>query len=440
MPLLPTTRVADIAAYADQTVTLAGWVYHKTAKGKLVFVQLRDGSGTIQCVTFKKNVSEETFAAARELTQESACRITGSVRADERAPGGFELDVQEIEIVHLAPEYPISPKEHGTEFLMERRHLWVRSARQHALLRLRAEVMAAAQEWLNERGFVRFDTPLLTATSAEGTTNLFATPYFDLGNAYLAQTGQLYVEAGMMSFGRVYCFGPTFRAEKSKTRRHLTEFWMIEPEVAFADHDDNLALQEQYVSGIVQRVLERCAPELATLERDTATLERVQPPFPRITYEEALRLIEERHAEVEGCAPLQWGDDFGAPHETLIAQQFDRPVFVERYPSSIKAFYMQPDPARPELALCADLLAPEGYGEIIGGSQRIHELELLEQRLSEHGLNRDDYEWYLDLRRYGSVPHSGFGMGIERVVAWIAGTRHIRETIPFPRMLYRLYP
>jgi asparaginyl-tRNA synthetase len=432
--------VANVAQYAGQSITLAGWVYNKTAKGKLVFILLRDGSGTIQCVVFKKNVSEATFAAAQELTQESSCYVTGNVRADERAPGGYELDVQSIEPVHVVQDYPISPKEHGIEFLMEHRHLWVRSARQHALLRIRAEVMAAAQEWLNERGFIRYDTPILTATSAEGTTNLFATEYFDLGNAYLAQTGQLYVESGMMSFGKVYCFGPTFRAEKSKTRRHLTEFWMIEPEVAFADHDDNLALQEQYVSGIVQRVLAKCPRELETLERDTAALERVQPPFARITYDEAIALIGEKHGEVESCTPLAWGEDFGAPHETLIAQQFDKPVFVERYPAAIKAFYMQPDPQRPELALCADLLAPEGYGEIIGGSQRIHDVDLLEQRIREHGLNLDDYQWYLDLRRYGSVPHSGFGMGVERVVAWIAGTRHIRETIPFPRMLYRLYP
>jgi asparaginyl-tRNA synthetase len=440
MSRLPTTTIVNIAQHDGQTVTLAGWVYNKTAKGKLVFILLRDGSGTIQCVVFKKNVSEDTFAAAQELTQESSCYITGSVRADERAPGGYELDVQSIEPTHVVQDYPISPKEHGIEFLMEHRHLWVRSARQHALLRIRAEVIAAAQEWLNERGFIRYDTPILTATSAEGTTNLFATEYFDLGNAYLAQTGQLYVESGMMSFGKVYCFGPTFRAEKSKTRRHLTEFWMIEPEVAFADHDDNLALQEQYVSGIVQRVLAKCPRELETLERDTTALERVQPPFARITYDDAIALIDEKHGEIEGCTPIPWGEDFGAPHETLIAQQFDKPVFVERYPAAIKAFYMQPDPQRPELALCADLLAPEGYGEIIGGSQRIHDADLLEQRICEHGLNLDDYQWYLDLRRYGSVPHSGFGMGIERVVAWIAGTRHIRETIPFPRMLYRLYP
>lgn len=440
MSLLPTATVATIARYVGQRVTLAGWVYHKTEKGKLIFILLRDGSGTIQCVTFKKNVSEETFATAQSLTQESSCRITGSVRADERAPGGYELDVESIELIGPSHEYPITPKEHGVEFLMAHRHLWVRSAKQHAILRIRAEVIAAAQEWLNEQGFVRFDTPILTATTAEGTTNLFATDYFDLGKAYLAQTGQLYVEAGMMAFGKVYCFGPTFRAEKSKTRRHLTEFWMIEPEIAFADHEDNMRLQEEFVSAIVARVLERRRDDLQTLERDTTLLEQVRPPFPRITYDEAIELIAAHQGEVEGADPLPWGEDFGAPHETLIASKFDRPVFVERFPSAVKAFYMQPDPERPEVALCADLLAPEGYGEIIGGSQRIHDPVLLEQRIREHGLRIEDYEWYLDLRRYGTVPHSGFGMGIERVVAWITGTRHIRETIPFPRQLYRIYP
>ncbi|MGQ9873759.1 MAG: asparagine--tRNA ligase [Chloroflexus sp.] len=440
MSLLPTATVATIARYVGQRVTLGGWVYHKTEKGKLIFILLRDGSGTIQCVTFKKNVSEETFATAQSLTQESSCRITGSVRADERALGGYELDVESIELIGPSHEYPITPKEHGVEFLMAHRHLWVRSAKQHAILRIRAEVIAAAQEWLNEQGFVRFDTPILTATAAEGTTNLFATDYFDLGKAYLAQTGQLYVEAGMMAFGKVYCFGPTFRAEKSKTRRHLTEFWMIEPEVAFADHEDNMRLQEEFVSAIVARVLERRRDDLQTLERDTTLLEQVRPPFPRITYDEAIELIAAHQGEVEGADPLPWGEDFGAPHETLIASKFDRPVFVERFPSAVKAFYMQPDPERPEVALCADLLAPEGYGEIIGGSQRIHDPVLLEQRIREHGLRIEDYEWYLDLRRYGTVPHSGFGMGIERVVAWITGTRHIRETIPFPRQLYRIYP
>ncbi len=440
MSLLPTTSIARISSYAGHTITLAGWINHKTEKGKLIFLMLRDGSGIIQCVVFRKAVSETTFTTAQHLTQESACRITGSVRADERAPGGFELDVQEIEVIHIAQEYPITPKEHGVEFLMEHRHLWVRSSRQHAILRIRAEIMAAAQEWLNGEGFVRYDTPILTATSAEGTTNLFATPYFDQGNAYLAQTGQLYVESGMMAFGKVYCFGPTFRAEKSKTRRHLTEFWMLEPEVAFATHTDNLVLQEQLLSAIVQRVLQQCRRELDVLERDTLPLERVQPPFPRITYDTALELIREHHGEVEGCTPLEWGEDFGAPHETLIASKFDRPVFVEKFPAAIKAFYMQPDPERPEVALCADLIAPEGYGELIGGSQRIHDADLLAQRIREYGLNIADYQWYLDLRRYGSVPHSGFGMGLERAVAWITGTHHVRETIPFPRMLYRLYP
>jgi asparaginyl-tRNA synthetase len=415
-------------------------VYNKTEKGKLVFVQLRDGSGTIQCVVFKKNVSEQAFAAAQQLAQEASCMVSGAVRADSRAPGGYELDVQDLALVGASHEYPITPKEHGIEFLMEHRELWVRSSRQHAILRIRAEVIAAAQEWLNDQGFVRFDTPILTATAAEGTSNLFATEYFDLGKAYLAQTGQLYVEAGMMSFGKVYCFGPTFRAERSKTRRHLTEFWMIEPEVAFATHADNMALQEQFVSAIVQRVLARRSADLRALERDTAPLERVVPPFPRILYDDAVALVAQARAENPELPELAWGDDLGAPHETLIAQRFDRPVFVEQFPSVVKAFYMQPNPERPEVALCADLLAPEGYGEIIGGSQRIHDAALLEQRIRDHGLKVEDYEWYLNLRRYGSVPHSGFGMGIERLTAWITGTHHIRETIPFPRMLYRIYP
>jgi asparaginyl-tRNA synthetase len=440
MSMLPTALISQIARHAGERVTLAGWVANKTEKGKLIFLRLRDGSGTIQCVVFKKNVPEETFAAAQQLTLESAVRITGTVRADDRAPGGFELDVSLVEVVHIAPDYPITNKEHGTEFLMANRHLWIRSSKQHALLKLRAEVIAGAQEWLNAQGFVRYDTPILTPVAAEGTTNLFATEYFDLGKVYLAQTGQLYVETGMMSFGRVYCFGPTFRAEKSKTRRHLTEFWMIEPEIAFATHEDNMRLQEQFVSAIVQRCLERCAEELKVLERDTTRLARCLAPFPRITYDAALALIAENQGQIEGATPLPWGEDFGAPHETLIASKFDQPVFVEKYPTAIKAFYMQPDPQRPEVVLCADMIAPEGYGEIIGGSERIHDAALLEQRIREHGLNVDDYQWYLDVRRYGSVPHSGFGMGIERCTAWIAGTRHIRETIPFPRQLYRIYP
>lgn len=447
MSLLPTAYIEHIARHDGQQVTLAGWVYNKTEKGKLVFLQLRDGSGTIQCVVFKRNVSEAAFAAAKELTQESAVYVTGTVRADERAPGGYELDVSDLKIESLSAEYPITPKEHGTEFLIEHRHLWVRSAKQHALLRVRAEVIAAAQEYLNDSGFVRFDTPILTPVAAEGTTNLFATEYFDLGTAYLAQTGQLYVEAGMLSFGKVYCYGPTFRAERSKTRRHLTEFWMIEPEVAFADQDDNMVLQENFVSAIVQRVLERRRADLEVLERDLAALEHVTPPFPRISYDEAVERINRAAAdgvtvppEGQPLPPITWGDDFGSPHETFLAAQFAKPVFVVNYPTAVKAFYMQPVDGRPEVVRCADLLAPEGYGEIIGGSQRIHDVDLLERRLLEHGLNPEHYRWYLDLRRYGTVPHSGFGMGIERCTAWIAGTRHIRETIPFPRQLYRIYP
>lgn len=447
MSLLPTAYIKSIAEHAGDEVTLAGWVYHKTEKGKLIFIQLRDGTGTIQCVVFRKNVVEETFEAARSLTQESSVRIKGMVRADERAPSGFEIDVTAVEPLHIASEYPITPKEHGTEFLMAHRHLHVRSSKQHALLRIRAEVIAAAQEYLNSEDFVRFDTPILTPVAAEGTSNLFATQYFDLGTAYLAQTGQLYVESGVMSFGKVYCFGPTFRAEQSKTRRHLTEFWMIEPELAFADQDDNMVLQENFVSAIVQRVLSRCAKELETLERDTTTLKNVLPPFPRLSYDDAVERInaaagagETVPPEGNALSPITWGEDFGAPHETFLAAQFDRPVFVVNYPTAVKAFYMQPVEGRPEVVRCADLLAPEGYGEIIGGSQRIHDVELLEERIREHGLNPEDYSWYLDLRRYGTVPHAGFGMGIERCTAWIAGTRHIRETIGFPRQLYRIYP
>jgi asparaginyl-tRNA synthetase len=447
MSLLPTAYIEDIARHEGQQVTLAGWVYNKTEKGKLVFVQLRDGTGAIQCVVFKKNVSEEAFAAAKSLTQESSLYVTGNVRADERAPSGFELDVTNLQIVSLAQDYPITPKEHGTEFLMAHRHLWVRSSKQHALLRVRHAVIAAAQEYLNENGFIRYDTPILTPVAAEGTTNLFATEYFDLGTAYLAQTGQLYVESGMMSFGKVYCFGPTFRAERSKTRRHLTEFWMIEPEIAFADQDDNMVLQENFVSHIVQRVLERNRDDLVTLERDLSKLEGITPPFPRIMYDEAVEMINRAAQdgvtvppEDQPVPPIRWGEDFGSPHETFLAAQFDKPVFVVNYPTEVKAFYMQPAEGRPEVVRCADLLAPEGYGEIIGGSQRIHDVDLLEQRIREHGLNPEHYQWYLDLRRYGTVPHAGFGMGIERCTAWIAGTRHIRETIPFPRQLYRIYP
>jgi len=438
--MAPIVSISAIAPYEGQEVTLRGWLHHKREKGRLVFLMVRDGSGIIQSVVFQPDVPAETFAAAEALTQESSLIVTGKVRADPRAPGGFELAVTAVEPVQISQEYPIAPKEHGIAFLMEHRHLWVRSSKQHALLRIRAEVEAAAQEYLNERGFVRFDTPILTPCAAEGTSNLFATQYFDLGMAYLAQTGQLYVEAGMLSFGKVYCFGPTFRAEKSKTRRHLTEFWMIEPEAAYSTFEDNLRLQEEYVSYIVQRCLERRAQDLEVLERDTAPLQRVLSPFHRISYDDAIQLIAAHYQEVGECTPLSWGDDLGAPHETLIASRFDRPVFVTHYPTKVKAFYMEPAPGRPEVTLSADLLAPEGYGEIIGGSQRIHDPELLERRIVEWGLRPEDYGWYVDLRRYGSVPHSGFGMGIERVVAWIAGVHHIRETIPFPRILGRIYP
>jgi asparaginyl-tRNA synthetase len=438
--MAPIVEIAHIAEYEGQEVTLQGWLYHKREKGKLIFLLVRDGTGIIQGVLFQPDVAPAVFAAAGALTQESSLIVTGSVRADKRAPGGYELTVSGLEAVHIAEEYPIQPKEHGVSFLLEHRHLWVRSSMQHALLRIRAEVESALQDFLNERGFVRFDTPLMTATAAEGTSNLFATEYFDLGTAYLAQTGQLYAEAGAMAFGKVYCFGPTFRAEKSKTRRHLTEFWMVEPEMAFYDHEDNLKLQEEFISYIVQRCLERRAQDLEVLERDTAPLERVVPPFPRITYDEVVEIVAEHYQEIEECTPLTWGEDLGAPHETLISLRFEKPVFVTHYPTKAKAFYMEPHPDRPEVSLCADLLAPEGYGEIIGGSQRIHDLELLKQRIVEWGLDMEDYEWYLDLRRYGTVPHSGFGMGIERLVTWIAGIHHIRETIPFPRMLGRIYP
>jgi len=435
----PHVYIEDIAEHVGTEVTLKGWLYNKRSSGKIHFLQVRDGTGIIQAVAFVKDVSPEVFQRCEEATQESSIVVTGTVREDPRAPGGHELSITDVEIVQLAQDYPIALKEHGVGFLMENRHLWLRSRKPHATLRIRAEVIRACQDYLDDAGFIRFDTPILTPCAAEGTSNLFSTQYFDLGTAYLAQTGQLYAEAGAMAFGKVYCYGPTFRAEKSKTRRHLTEFWMVEPEVAYLTHEGNLELQENLVSYIVQRVLERRADDLETLGRDTTILENVLPPFPRITYDQALELIEEKGAEYD-CPALPWGEDLGAPHETLLADQFDRPVFVTHYPTTAKAFYMEPEPGRPEVARCADLLAPEGYGEIIGGSERISDVKLLEDRLAEWGLNPDDYQWYLDLRRYGTVPHSGFGMGIERVTAWICGLPHLREVIPFPRMLYRIHP
>ncbi len=431
--------IDHLADHVGETVRVGGWITHLRSKGKIAFVVLRDGTGVVQCVVVKNRVDEEVFARVAELTIEASVIVTGEVKEDARSAGGVEIGVSGLEIVGASPEYPITPKEHGTAFLMEHRELWLRSRRQHAILRIRHEIQAGVCEFLDGDGFFRVDTPILTPCAAEGTSTLFSTEYFDLGEAYLAQTGQLYVEAAMMSLRKVYCFGPTFRAEKSKTRRHLTEFWMVEPEVAFLDHDGNLELQERMLSHVVQRVLERRRPELEILGRDLEALERVKPPFPRITYDEALELIREKAPEDGSIPHLEWGDDFGAPHEVLLSELFDRPVFIERYPAKIKAFYMQPDPERPEVALCADLLAP-GFGEIIGGSQRIHDEALLRQRVEEHGLDPTDYRWYLDLRRFGSVPHSGFGLGIERTVLWITGIAHIREAIAFPRTLYRIYP
>lgn len=425
--------IQDIAEHVEKEVTLKGWLYNKTDKGKLRFLLIRDGTGVIQTVVFQKNVTPEVFQATDTLTQESSLVVTGTIRQDERALGGFEMDVRDLEVIQVADSYPISPKEHGTSFLMDNRHLWLRSARQHAILRIRSEIIKACRDFLDDRGFTLVDTPIITPAACEGTTTLFGLDYFG-DKAYLTQSGQLYNEAACMSVGKTYCFGPTFRAEKSKTRRHLMEFWMIEPEVAFADLDDIMDLAEEYLCSIVQRVLTERTEELQVLERDTTLLEKVQSPFPRISYHKAFDILEK-----EGTQTPR-GSDFGGTDETIISRQFDRPVIVHRYPTTIKAFYMQPDGEDPELALCMDILAPEGYGEIIGGSQRIHDYDLLSERIEEHHLPREAFQWYLDLRKYGSVPHSGFGMGVERVVAWICGIDHVRETIAFPRMLNRMYP
>lgn len=426
--------IQEIAAHVGKEVQLGGWIYNKRSSGKIQFLQLRDGTGFIQGVLVKKQVAPEVWEDAKKLTQESSLYVWGIVREDERAPSGYELEVTRLEIIHIANEYPIAKKEHGVDFLMDHRHLWIRSPRQRAILTIRAEIIKAIQGYLDGNGFTLVDPPILTPSSCEGTTNLFHTKYFD-EDAYLTQSGQLYMEAAAMALRKVYSFGPTFRAEKSKTRRHLIEFWMIEPEMAFVDHDGNLKVQEELVSHIVQHVLDKCEKELQTLGRDISKLANVKAPFPRITYDEAVELLHR-----EGFPDFEWGDDFGAPHETKIAESFDRPVFITHYPTQVKAFYMKPDPNRPEVVLCADLIAPEGYGEIIGGSQRIDDPELLKQRYDEHNLSLEAYQWYLDLRKYGSVPHSGFGLGLERTVAWICGLDHVRETIPFPRMLYRLYP
>ena len=428
------TYIEEIAGREGQDVKIRGWLHNRRSSGKIHFLTVRDGSGFIQCVMSKKAVGDEIFTRADHLPQESAVIVHGTARADSRAPGGYELDVSNLEVVSVAHDYPITPKEHGVDYLLDRRHLWIRSARQNAILRIRHEVVDAVREFFNARGFILADTPIFTPSACEGTTTLFPVQYFEDETAYLTQSGQLYNEANAMALGRVYSFGPTFRAEKSKTRRHLTEFWMAEPEVAYATLDDVMELAEGLVVSVVQRVLERRGRELKALERDVAKLERVQAPFPRISYDDAAELIRRKGL------PFEWGGDFGAPDETAVSEEFDRPVMVHRYPAAVKAFYMKPDPVRPELALGVDVLAPEGYGEIIGGGERLDDYDLLVQRIKEHNLPQEAFEWYLDLRRYGSVPHGGFGMGIERVVSWICGLEHLREAIPYPRMLYRIYP
>lgn len=426
--------IEQIGEHEGKTVTLRGWVTDKTDKGKLQFLRVRDGTGVIQATLFQKSVPPEAFDLAKRIPQESSVIVTGEVRKEPRAPGGYELSVSDLQAVQLAHDYPITPKEHGIEFLMQNRHLWIRSSRQHAVLRIRATVIKAIRDWLDNHGFILVDTPILTPAAVEGTTTLFETAFYG-EPAYLTQSGQLYNEANIFALGKVYCFGPTFRAEKSKTRRHLSEFWMVEPEWAFGTLDDYMNVGEQFVSYIVQTVLRERAQELKVLERDTTMLEKVTPPFPRISYDDAVKIIREK-----GDANFKWGDDFGAPDETVISEQFDKPVFVHHYPTEMKAFYMAPDPNRPEVCLSADLLAPEGYGEIIGGGQRTDQLEYLEAQLSKHNLPREAYEWYLDLRKYGSVPHCGFGLGIERTIAWICKLDHLRETTAFPRMLEKMYP
>jgi asparaginyl-tRNA synthetase len=434
--------IATLGRHEGQSVTLRGWLYNLRESGKLLFPIFRDGTGTIQGVAHIKSVPAAVFEALKGLTQESSVIVTGRVRADQRAPGGFELDVEDIHIVQRVPEsdpYPITLKEHGVDFLMEHRHLWVRSPRQSAILRIRAEIMRAAAEYFDSNGFIRTDPPILTPAACEGTSTLFPVDYFG-DPAFLTQSGQLYIESTALALGKVYSFGPTFRAEKSKTRRHLTEFWMIEPEVAFMDLDGLLKLAENFLSHIVRSVLKNRASELTVIGRDRAKLEAILPPFPRLRYDDAVEMLNQAHKDGHLEAAFEYGNDFGSPDETWLSSQFDRPVMVHRYPANVKAFYMEPDPQDARLALCVDVLAPEGYGEIIGGSQRVSSYELLNSRIEQHNLPKEAFQWYLDLRRYGSVPHSGFGMGIERAVAWICGLDHVRETIPFARTLHRIYP
>ncbi|MFC1725820.1 asparagine--tRNA ligase [candidate division KSB1 bacterium] len=430
---METVYIKEISKFDQKEVEIKGWLYNKRGSGKIWFLLVRDGSGIIQCIVSKNDVDEQTFKYAEDITQESSLILKGSVREDKRAPGGYELIVSKIELIQLAVDYPITPKEHGPAFLLDRRHLWLRSAKQAAIMRVRHEVVKSCRDFFDSNGFTLIDTPIFTPAACEGTSTLFETDYFGQ-KAYLTQSGQLYAEAGAMALGKVYCFGPTFRAEKSKTRRHLTEFWMIEPEVAFNDLDDNMKLGEDLVEYIVKQSLKNRIKDLETLERDTSKLKKVVAPFPKISYDEAVEILNKNGVD------YKWGGDFGGGDETVLSDQFEKPVFVHRYPSAIKAFYMKRDPENEKLALACDLLAPEGYGEIIGGSQREDSLDELEKRIKEHKLPREAFEWYLDLRKYGTVPHSGFGMGIERVVSWICGIDHLREAIPFPRMIYRLTP
>lgn len=433
---MTTISINQFKDYEGQTVRVGAWIANKRSSGKIAFLQLRDGSGFAQAVVVKADVSEELFTLAKGVTQETSVWVTGNVKSDGgRTPLGFELEVTDVEVIAESVDYPITPKEHGTEFLMDNRHLWLRSRRQHAIMKVRNEIIRATYEFFNKEGFVKIDPPILTSSAPEGTTELFETDYFGQ-SAYLSQTGQLYMEAAAMALGKVFSFGPTFRAEKSKTRRHLIEFWMIEPEMAFFDHDMNLEIQEQYVSYIAQSALENCKDELEFLGRDLEKLAQVKAPFPRVRYEEAIKFLKS-----EGFDDIEYGDDFGAPHETAIANAHDQPVFITHWPKEIKPFYMKVDPENPELVLCADLIAPEGYGEIIGGSQREDDYDRLKEEIIKEGLDETDaYDWYLELRQYGSVPHSGFGLGLERTVAWISGIEHIREAIPFPRLLNRIHP
>jgi len=433
----PRIAIAEAGAHVGETVSIPGWLYNLRKSGKIVFPLLRDGSGVLQCVAVKSALPEALFEEIKNLTQESSIVVTGKVRAEARAPGGYEMDVESLEVVQRVPEsdpYPITPKEHGVDFLMDHRHLWLRSRRQHAILRVRHEVIRAVRDYFDSHGFTLVDTPIFTPAACEGTTSLFEVNYFEEEKAYLTQSGQLYNEATAAAFGKVYCFGPTFRAERSKTRRHLTEFWMVEPEMAYATLEDAKRVAEELIVFIVGRVLENRRAELKELERDVAKLEAIQSPFPRMSYDEAVKILQSKGSEI------QWGGDFGGADETLLSEGYDRPLMVDRYPTAVKAFYMQPDPERPEVALGVDVLAPEGHGEIIGGGERIHDLNLLLKRIEEQGLPPEAFDWYIDLRKYGSVPHSGFGMGIERCVGWLCGLEHVRETIAFPRMLYRTRP